>query len=475
MSHKPVYRPVVAIIGGGFSGAATAYHLARMTAGDVAILLFEPREAIGAGLAYSTDDPEHRINVPASRMTLDPAEKDQFVAWLEHTNALAGDLSATLSDGRCFPSRKLFGQYVAAMLQPLIYTEQIRHVRSSVTAVVPSGEGWRIEAGDGTVHRADVVVIATSHPPPTPPAVLAKSLAGVPGFITDPWAPGGLDSIAEADRVLIVGTGLTMADVLATLKSRGHSGNVRAISRRGQRSRGHSVQPVEPFGDFAMKPARTARSLLLRVRSAVDDAARQGLPWQGLFDRLRTQGPEIWAALPLVERRRVVRHLRPFWDTHRFRIAPQTEAVLERSLHEGRLRIDAASLMGADRSASGLVVQLRLRNGLIEHERFDAIIVTTGPGHGDVVRSQPFLSDLRENGLLGDDPTGLGLPVDDKSRLIGMAGPHPRIFVAGPLARGTFGELMGLPEVAEQALDVATSIVARHISAKRTTGLGAHL
>jgi len=459
MSHKPVYRPVVAIIGGGFSGAATAYHLARMTAGDAAILVFEPQEAIGGGLAYSTQDPVHRINVPASRMTLDPGEKDQFVAWLERTNARAEDPSATLPDGRCFPTRRLFGRYVAAMLKPLIDGERIRHIRSFVTAVVPSGEGWRIEAADGASYHADVVVVATSHPPPTPPAVLAKSLAGAPGFITDPWAAGALDRIAPDDRVLIVGTGLTMADVVATLERRGHSGQMRAISRRGQRSRGHSAQPAEPFGDFATEPEQTATELLRRVRSAVRKAVHRNLPWQAVFDQLRIQGPEIWAALPQAERRRVVRHLRPFWDTHRFRIAPQTEATLDKRLGEGRLNIDAASLVGAERSASGLVVELRRRNGTFERERFDAVIVTTGPGHGDIARSQPFLEQLRAVGLIAEDPTGLGLPVDVRSRLIGLVETNRTLFVAGPLARGTFGELMGLPEVTDHALRVATSIM----------------
>ncbi|WP_436247609.1 FAD-dependent oxidoreductase [Mesorhizobium amorphae] len=42
--------PVVAIIGGGFSGAATAFHLARLLpAGAADIVVVEPREGLGYG------------------------------------------------------------------------------------------------------------------------------------------------------------------------------------------------------------------------------------------------------------------------------------------------------------------------------------------------------------------------------------------------------------------------------------------
>ncbi len=57
--------PVVAIVGGGFTGAAVAYHLARLLPeGTARIVVYEPRAMLGGGLAYDTDEPVHRINVP---------------------------------------------------------------------------------------------------------------------------------------------------------------------------------------------------------------------------------------------------------------------------------------------------------------------------------------------------------------------------------------------------------------------------
>lgn len=464
MAYPPPSVPTVAIIGGGFTGAAVAYHLARLADERSRIVVFEPRAEIGLGVAYSTQDPVHRINVPAARMTLLPDDEEHFARWLASNDALDGDPHATLANGQSYPARRLFGRYVSEELHPLLASGRIQHHRARIASVVQDGGGWALTTEAGRAFTADIIVIATSHPPPVPPALLAKAFEGEPKFIADPWRSEALAPIATDDRVLVVGTGLTMADAIATLDARGHRGPITAISRRGQRSRSHAPTHVEPFGDFATRPSRTARDLLRRVRAT----ARADGPWQGLFDRLRVQGPDIWRALPLIERRRLIRHLRPFWDTHRFRIAPQIGAILDRRIAQGTLVIQAASVRRAEVRSGRFVVTVEIRSGpgksgqtpsdRLRTLTFDAVIATTGPGHGSILDSQPFLADLLACGSLVPDPTGLGIAVDEASRLIGTHGPNSRAFVAGPLARGTFGELMGLPEVTNHAIFVATNI-----------------
>ncbi|PDT18513.1 hydroxyacylglutathione hydrolase [Rhizobium sp. J15] len=457
-------RPVVAIIGGGVSGAGVAYHLARANCRErPVIVVFEPRAELGRGLAYDTADPAHRINVPAAKMSLQPADIGEFQAWIEARDAVADDPEAKQPDGMLFPRRRLFGEYVASLLKPLLDDGAVRHCRAVVTAVERRGGRWSIQDDKGGVTEADIVAIATSHPPPAAPGRLAARLGAHPRFVADTTRPGALEVIRPHDRVLVIGNGLTAADVIASLAQRGHDGPITAISRRGLRSRGHAPVPQQLFGDFLSHAAHSAVALLAAIRSAIDAAKGEGISWHGVIDQVRAQGYDLWQALPIAERRRVVRHLRPYWDVHRFRIAPQVEAVLDAAVSAGRLDILAGSV--ADARLEGELIRCTLQP---RHQRkplersYDAVVVTTGPAHGGILETQPWLSALAANGHLSLDPTGLGLACTERSEAIGSTGTaDPSLLISGPLARGTFGELMGLPQITEHAFFVASEIAGK--------------
>ncbi|RVJ49351.1 FAD/NAD(P)-binding protein [Sinorhizobium meliloti] len=455
--------PVVAIVGGGFSGAAVALHLAQgqEVGPEARVVVFEPRARLGAGLAYDTAESTNRINVPAGRMSLYPDEPESFLAYLERANALAGDPGAMTADGVAYPRRSVFGDYVASELAPCLSSGTIEHRRAQVLGIRRSAGQWMISSSDGQELMADIVVIAVSHPAPALPKALLPVFSH-PKLVADPTKAGALEVIAPADRVLIVGNGLTSADVIAALGERGHHGPIISISRRGLRSRGHPAVTRDPYGDFVSEPITRASELLRRIRQALHAARQTGLGWHAVLDAVRAQGQQIWQALPVVERRRIARLARPYWDAHRFRIAPQVETVIDRVVESGRLNILAASIAAAATEEQEIVVDLKERGpGARRRIAVDAIVVTTGPAHGGILRSQPFLAALEEAGALTPCETGLGIACDLHARAVGADGSANRsLFIAGPLARGTFGELMGLPQVTEHAVFVAREVEA---------------
>lgn len=449
--------PTIAIIGGGFTGAAVALHLAERFSGQgVRIVVFEPRERLGAGLAYDTAEPVNRVNVPAARMSLYPDDPESFSRWLAETDALKDDPDTFDARGVPFPRRETFGHYVTSLIAPHLASGAVEHWQSRAVEAVQVDGLWTVRSEDGRVLRANGVVLATSHPAPSLPASL-RALEGHRGLVPDPTRPNALDGIAPDARVLVVGNGLTAADVIAALKRRGHRGEILSISRRGLRSRGHPPGEQSFEADFTGEPPLHASELLHRVRAAVREANAAGLTWHPVLDAVRVQGQEIWKALPVSERRRIARHVRPFWDVHRFRIAPQVEKALNDAIADGSLTVRAASLRAAEPEGDAIRVTLKER-GRSEPEvrTFDAVVVTTGPAHGGILQSQPLLASLAARGRLALCPTGLGLLCDRESRALAEGGgADDTLLIAGPLARGTFGELMGLPQVSEHAVFIA--------------------
>lgn len=462
---KPSTRQTVAIIGGGLSGAAVAYHLAGiLLPGEADLVVVEPRPELGRGLAYSANDKDHRLNVPDHKMSLRSDQMDHFRRWLASPEAPALAPDAARPNGDVFAPRWVFGSYAAAQLAPLLQAGRLRHVQAGVIGV-DRPDRYALALTDGTVLVADLLVLAATHPKAALPRELSP-LEGHPALIADPLAPGALDGIAGHERVLIVGNGLTSADIVATLRRNGHTGQITALSRHGWRSKPHGPRQDETFADFAKAPSRTALALLQAVRKALQEDAARGLTWHAVFDRLRAQGPAIWAALPEAERRRFLRHLRALWDIHRFRIAPQTHEANLHMQHLGRLVHLAARIV---RLRLGDPLELRVTE---RHSRLtfplsvDRVILATGPAHGGVIGANPALADLAALGLLRADPLGLGLHTSASGHAVPLLGqPDGSLLVAGPLARGTVGELMGVPEVitwAEHIAREAASQIRRH-------------
>jgi uncharacterized NAD(P)/FAD-binding protein YdhS len=448
--------PTVVIVGGGVSGASVALFLNRLAPDAVQIEIVEPRAQIGRGLAYATTDQVHRINVPAARMELYADDPDHFHRWCETSGVIRDDPAASLPAGRHFPSRHAFGTYVG---EQLAATTGISHLRDLAVDMTRTNSGYRVTCADGRTVDARIAVLAVCHPAPTIPAVL-RSVVDSDRIIADPWRVAAFDDIAPDERLLIVGTGLTMADVVATLDGHGHSGKVLAISRRGQHAREHAAIPAEPYGEFLTPPATTATALVRRIRRTIASAAQDGISWHAVIDQVRIQGSDIWHALPISERQRLLRHLRPFWDTHRFRLAPQIHDILQRRLQDGSLMLRAATIQSVAQDRGQLTVTLReRRTGSVSRETVDRIILATGPAHGALFRDDPLLRRLQQRGLARPDPYGLGIDVDLESCALDADGhAQPGLFVAGPLARGTFGELMGVPDVARHARRAAETI-----------------
>ncbi len=459
-SGSAVTRPRIAIIGGGFSGATFATLLMRDPAlMPCDITVAEPRDVLGAGIAYSAADPLHRVNIAADRMAALPDAVEDFYVWLKRAQRLDGDPAAVYPDRGIFPARALFGSYVDDLVRRTAAATQhvsFRHAATKVQAATKSGNSYRLQCASGDSIEADILILAIGHPVPRLPWPLSE-LPPHDGLIVNPWLAGAADRIKPTARVLLVGTGLTMGDMVATLRRQGHQSPLTAMSRHGltPRPRSGAVDPIQGLS-FA---ADSVSQVLHAIRQEIRKANAATRPWSDVFDAVRLQNGAIWAAWSQPQRRRFQRHLRPYWDVHRFQAAPQIHDLVTQEQAAGNLTIFAAAMTKAALRDEGIDVTLRRRGqDSTETQSFDAIINCTG-ATGPLVDENPVLKSLASGGLIEPDFFGSGIHVDALSRAKTQAGTFDdSLYVLGPAIRGCLGEISGALEIATHTQTVANAV-----------------
>lgn len=420
-------QPVL-IIGGGFSGSMLA---ARLTETGQASIVIEKSGRRGLGVAYSTSEDVHRLNVRTANMGALASRIDDFQKWLEvhHPDH---------ADPEGFAPRRLYGAYVQSRLNEVDRTHPglIRWVQDCATAI----DGNTVILSDGSLLTGRAIVLASGNPPPK-----TGRDSDSPRRLPDPWAKGALERIGRDDDVLVLGTGLTMVDVFLSLNEAGWQGRAVALSRRGLAPRAHIYGRHQAA---ALPDAALTGPLSQRLKAARAVAAEGD--WRDVMDGYRSRTAALWEAASTDERARFLRHLRPWWDVHRHRIAPDVAAVIDGLMEAGRLELASGRVTDISDTADGLKVVWTPRG--TRQQRTTSVqwmIDCTGPGHDPACA--PLTAPLISAGRLSIDPLGLGLQVAPSGQAIGADGTSdPSLFVLGPPARAAFWETIAVPDLRQR-------------------------
>ena len=437
-------RETIAIVGGGVSGALTAYHLRRRGV-EARVVMVEPRAELGLGLAYSTPTLVHLLNVPAGRISALPQEPGHFLAWL-HGHGYPDATAAT------FAPRAVFGRYIRDLLAGV---EGVEQVRARAVALEPRESGAVLLLDNGRRLEADRVVLATGNFDPTPlPGVEDEAVQrGV--YWHNAWLPGAYQGLAPDAPVTLIGSGLTAVDVLLRLRELGHKGTITAVSRHGMLPNRHAAYlPAEHSAVPLGTPARcTAYLRALRASIAC------GVAWRPAVDSLRTTTNELWLALSEREQRRFRRHLQRRWDVVRHRMAPPIADWIDAELGTGMLRLRAGSLAAVRAEVDGATVVVRARGGM-ELIKAARVINCTGPGMDYRRAGQPLLMNLFAQGLVRSGPLGAGLETTRCGAVVSASGEASEtLFTLGPGRLGTLLESIAIPEIRDQAAALAALLL----------------
>jgi uncharacterized NAD(P)/FAD-binding protein YdhS len=454
-------RPVIVIVGGGFSGSMVAVHLLQQARQPLRVVLVEREEGAGRGVAYR-DQPEcHLLNVRAEGMSAFPGAPDHFLDWL---NGIYSP-EHPVGTGEFLP-RRIYGSYIESQLAqaqaraPQGVTLEIRHDEALNLQAAASGGVLRLRSGARL--RADRVVLALGNPGPADPAAADPRQLARGRYLSHAWSSPGLYSIGGDEDLLLIGSGLTALDWLAALRQLGHRGRVHMLSRRGLLPNQHQPAAAHPLSfDPAALPPRV-RPLLRRMRAEIAAVEKVGGDWRSAIDGLRPHTQQIWQRLPLAEKRRFLRHLRPYWEIHRHRAAPRVLAAVQELLAADRLQLLAGRLLGLEDHEEGIDAAIRTRQGRTLKLRVQRVVNCTGPESNYRRLTHPLIVGLCEQGLIQPDELGLGLHTDASGALVGGGGqPSPWLYTLGPTRKGELWETTAVPEIRIQAQALARLLLAQ--------------
>lgn len=442
----------VAIVGGGFSGLCSAYHLLthELVPPSFRCAIIEPGERLGAGLAYRTDSPHHLLNVRAKGMSITENDPGSFVRWLKEE---AAELSPD-----DFAPRGLFRRYTNACLARAADQKpgMLSVLRDEVLAVEPGGTSpsYRLSLKSGRSIRARTVVLAVGNLPPR------NSLDN--GLLRSPWTP--FDGYQRLRTMAIVGAGLTALDIILEAEASGFSGHCWVISPHGQFPREHHEPhvPLPPeLREWAAELAAGKPGLCSALR-AFQHKRKSGVEWEHLVDSLRRHAPAIWSGFNQRDKRRFLCRFRTLWNIHLHRSCRKSMQVVARIKDAGRLEQLAARVIAVERreGGGGCGVRLVLQAGSIPTLDVDMAVNGTGL-FSDILRTDsPLVSQLIRDRLAQPDDFRLGFRVNGIGQLLSMDGAvQQELFAIGTLRRGEELECTAVPEIRRQVLRMVEQIV----------------
>ena len=448
--------PAVAIIGAGFSGTMAAIHLRRVLPPDYIVVLFDRTGRFARGPAYAMSKTPHLLNVRSVNMSALPDDPSHFERWLGgQASHWPGEVQTT--EVGTFATRRLYGRYLRALLyeEMTLSGGRVRLCASDTVGLTPSNGGWTLHLAGGRSMTAAAVVLAVGNLPSTRPS---------DGLVFhDPWATQATAGLCQDEPVLIVGTGLTMVDLALGMRAQGFGGPIIALSRRGLVPQRHGPPaPPTPGPNFNESTRRSLPLLLRAMRRHLRAAAADGSDWRPLIDGLRPVTAALWRGLPRQERERFLRHLRPYWDVHRHRMAPGVADAFAALIEGGTLQLKRGRVSGIERLSGpgGPLARVSIRDhGAAAADTMEVQRVIHATGIGAGTAQDGLIADLISAGQARTDEHGMGLDVTETLRVIDHDGhPQARLWALGPIVRGVFWECTAVPDIRLQARLIATEM-----------------
>lgn len=444
----------IGIIGAGFSGTAMAAALSRLAHLPIEITVCEKTGYFGAGDAYSTPFPFHLLNARARDMSALEDQPDHFVTWLNSSQTAHPHLEKAVPVGEQFVSRFLYGNYLNDLLEK-IKTNASSPVKLQLQAgevvdVIPGPHQTTLVLQNQQQIHVDKVILALGNGSPTDfPFPISPDV----NCIVNPWDYNLPKQIPSEDPVLIVGTGLSMIDAVLTLYHQQHQGKIYAVSRHGLLPLPHADIKV-PFFSLREHIPTCLRSLTKYLRSKSASHIQEGGDWRSVINALRADLPSLWSEATLIDKKRFLRHLLPYWNIHRHRVHAKVAELLADLSAQQQLQIWAGRIAGIEDGQAK--IKLRHRQDFTQ-VKVKWAINCMGPALNVNAQQQRLLHALVQRNIACFDELNLGFAVTAIGELKNKMA--STFYALGSFRKGASWEAVAVPEIRKQCFDLAKHVL----------------
>ena len=491
----------IIIIGGGAAGVSATFQCVQKLIEQkqsASILLVEKSATIGGGLSYSTQEPDHILNLGADIMSADPNNPHHFLTWLEQKQITVDTL---------YPPRALFGEYLADVLHQTQQLAQENHIRLQIKLqtealrVTSTSNGYAVLLSHHLHHHFTVtghqLLLCLGHLPSDTYA----ELQGRPGYFHTLWDKNTpITQIPPEETAYIVGSRLTAIDAALSLVAHGHQGHIIMMSRSGflpcvigstqpYTLQKLTVDQLNILTDQHSKPLSLDQLLTLFweeiahaeghpidieqvlspsitptewLRQEITVSESQTRPWQSVLVALYPLVPMIWRLLSEQDKQRFLTEFYSPWMSYLAAFPIDNAHKVLRLLESGQL-IVLSGLKHIAYRAESSSFQFTFESG----HALEGNYLINGTGQGYHAKTMPLLRDMINQALLIPNPFG-GVRVDIET-LQAQGNNAGHIVVVGELTRGDFLATTDMSQVVKQLQNGVQCLINNMLAIKKVT------
>lgn len=440
-------KNTIAIVGGGISGTLTVLNCIKQSKSPLHIIWFDAKNQFCKGLAYSTKDEQHLLNVRANNMSVFADEPNHFTNWLNN--------HYPQFSGNDFAPRKLFGEYVQTTFDNLKNTNSLVSIQQIAEEVIDIEKKDNLfQLKTTQTYNTQKLVLALGNFLPAHPRSISKQFIESENYFQNAFHPTIIQQAITKNNITIIGSGLTMIDVLISLHHHSFSGKINIISPHAYIPQAHSENPlpsVKPF--IEENKLYQLQELLSIVNQQLKKAKKENLNPHSVIDVMRPHLQFIWMNFSLNEKQQFLRHLRHKWGVARHRAPSKSIATLQKLESTGVINLVKGRLYDIKTIDNSFEIHYSNSETSQKSLKTEFIINCTGPESDYLKIPSVLVQNLIKNGVFAPDSIHYGINAAKNGEI------SPDFYTLGPSLKGILWESTAVPEIRLQAKELVAKII----------------